>query len=95
MEEDMMMMNRSKQTSQSDDEFSWFIDLITNAIQTQTQTQGAVRTSTISIPVEFTSLTENDDEEVGNHTDENLSCNGNNRDDIQVDINHEEKNNLN
>ena len=94
MEEDMMMMNRSKQTSQSDDKFSWFIDLITNAIQTQTQTQGAVRTSTISIPVEFTSLTENDDE-VRYPTEEELSCNEGNGYDMQVDINHEEKNNLN
>ena len=53
MEEGMMVMNGSKPTNHSDDELSRFIDLITNAIHTQTSTQRLVQASTISIPMEF------------------------------------------
>ena len=50
-EEDMIVMNGSKPSNHSEDELSRFIDLITNAIHTQTSTKRFVRASTISIPM--------------------------------------------
>ena len=55
-----MVMNGSKPSNDSDNELSRCIDLITNAIHKQTSTHYFVRVSTISIPVEFTSLADND-----------------------------------
>ena len=63
MEEGVMVMNGSKPTNHSDEELSRFIDLITNAIQTELPNQRYVRLSTILIPMEFTSLADNDDEQ--------------------------------
>ena len=109
MEEGMMVMNGSKPTNHSDDELSRFIDLITNAIHTQTSTQRLVQASTISIPMEFTSLADNDgqhdsirvddNEEVDNNIREELSHNGDsgdsgdNGDDMQVEINQRDSDN--
>ena len=59
----MMVMNGSKSTNYSNDELSRFIDLITNAIQTELPNQRYARLSTILIPMEFTSLADNDDEQ--------------------------------
>ena len=106
MEEGMMVMNGSKPTNHSDDELSRFIDLITNAIHTQTSTQRLVQASTISIPMEFSSLADNDgqhdsirvddNEEVDNNIREELSHNGDNGDsgdDMQVEINQRDSDN--
>ena len=106
MEEGMMVMNGSKPTNHSDDELSRFIDLITNAIHTQTSTQRLVQASTISIPMEFSSLADNDgqhdsirvddNEEVDNNIREELSYSGDsgdNGDDMQVEINQRDSDN--
>ena len=106
MEEGMMVMNGSKPTNHSDDELSRFIDLITNAIHTPISTQRLVQASTISIPMEFTSLADNDgqhdsirvedNEEVDNNIREELSHNGDNGDsgdDMQVEINQRDSDN--
>ena len=79
----MMVMNGSKPSNDSDNELSRFIDLIAKTIHTQIRTHCYVRSSTISIPVEFfKSQTNNDDdgmnyyvvvsdnEEVGDHTED-------------------------
>ena len=78
----MMVMNGSKPSNDSDDELSQFINWIAKTIHTQIRTHCYVRSSTISIPVEFLkSQTNNDDgmnyylvvsdnEEVGDHTED-------------------------
>ena len=106
MEEGMMVMNGSKPTNHSDDELSRFIDLITNAIHTPIPTQRLVQASTISIPMEFSSLADNDgqhdsirvddNEEVDNNIREELSHNGDSGDsgdDMQVEINQRDSDN--
>ena len=78
-----MVMNGSKPSNDSDDELSQFINWIAKTIHTQIRTHCYVRSSTISIPVEFfKSQTNNDDdgmhyylvvgdnEEVGDHTED-------------------------
>ena len=65
-----MVMNRSKPTIHSDDELSRFIDLIRNAIYTPIPNRNYVWTYPISIPMEFTFQTNNYDEEVDDHTEE-------------------------
>ena len=60
----MMVMNGSKPSNDSDNELSRFIDLIAKTIHTQIRTHCYVRSSTISIPVELLSQTNNDDDEM-------------------------------
>ena len=60
--EGMMVMNGFKPTNHSDDKLSRFIDLIAKTIHTDVLTQHFVQASTISIPVEFLSQTNNDDD---------------------------------
>ena len=104
MEEGMMVMNGSKPTNHSDDELSRFIDLITNAIHSPIPSQRLVQASTISIPMEFISLADNDDEqhdsirvddneEVDNNIGEELSHNGDNGDNMQVEIDQRDSDN--
>ena len=100
MEDGMMVMNGSKPTSYSDDELSRFIDLITNAIHAPIPNRHYVQSPTISIPVEYTSQTSNDDaqhgnsgvgddEEVDNYNGLERHGNGDNGDGMQVEMNEE------